>query len=153
MQVTVEESNNLERKLRIQVPAETIEKEITERLQKVGRNVKIKGFRPGKVPPKVLRQHYGASVRREVVGEMMQNSYLQAVREQEMNPAGGPQFDPEPLETGKDLAYTATFEIYPDIALGNIDKLPVTRKDTKVTDGDIDDMIQKLREQRSTFVD
>ncbi len=153
MQVTVEESSKLERKMRVQVPADTVEKEITERLQKVGRQVKIKGFRPGKIPAKVVRQHYGASVRREVMGELMQSTFMSAVREQELNPAGSPRFEPSPLKNGEDLEYTATFEIYPEITLAKVDGLPVTRKETVVGDADIDTMIEKLREQRSTFVD
>ena len=153
MQVTVEESGKLERKVRVQVPADKIEKEIDERLRKVGRNVKIRGFRPGKVPAKVVRQHYGASVRREVIGEMMQSTFLQAVTDNELNPAGGPQYAPEPIESGKDFAYTATFEVYPNVELKKVDGLPLTRKSAEVTDTDIDDMIEKLREQRATFVD
>jgi trigger factor len=153
MQVTVEESGTLERKLRIQVPAERVEKEIDARLQKVGRQVKIKGFRPGKVPAKVVRQRYGASVRREVVGEVMQNTFLQAVSEQKLNPAGGPQFEPGAIATGQDFEYTATFEVYPEIELKKVSGLPVTRKTTDVSDADIDEMIEKLRQQRSTFVD
>ena len=153
MQVTLEESGKLERKLRVQVPAETVENEISERLKKVGRTVKIKGFRPGKVPPKVLRQHYGASVRREVLGDLMQSTFIAAVREKELNPAGGPHFDPSPLESGKDLEYTATFEIYPQIKLEKITGLPITRRSAEVSDADVDAMIDKLRQQRSTFVD
>ncbi|MFK7886967.1 MAG: trigger factor [Gammaproteobacteria bacterium] len=153
MQVTVEESDKLERKLRIQVPAERVEKEIDARLQKVGRQVKIKGFRPGKVPAKVVRQRYGASVRREVVGEVMQSTFMQAVSEQKLNPAGGPQFEPGAIASGEDFEYTATFEIYPEITLAKVDGLPITRKTTDVQDGDIDEMITKLRQQRSTFVD
>ncbi|MEM6640418.1 MAG: trigger factor [Pseudomonadota bacterium] len=153
MQVTVEESGGLERKLRVQVPADRIEGEIDERLRKVGRTAKIKGFRPGKIPPKVIRQHYGASVRREVLGELMQSTFLQAVSEQSLNPAGGPQYAPETIESGKDFAYTATFEVYPEIELKKVDGLAVTRQVVDLTATDIDGMIEKLRGQRSTFVD
>ena len=90
MQVTVESTGKLERRMRVELPAESIEKEVDSRLQRVGRTAKIKGFRPGKVPAKVVRQRYGKQIREEVLGELMQKSYSEAVVQEKLNPAGGP---------------------------------------------------------------
>jgi trigger factor len=91
MQVTVESTGTLERRMRVELPAERIEKEVDSRLKSVGKNVKIKGFRPGKVPPKVVKQRYGAQIRQEVLSDLMQQSYSDAVQQENLNPAGGPQ--------------------------------------------------------------
>lgn len=153
MQVSVEQSGALERKLRVQVPASEVEEAVAERLRKVGRTARIKGFRPGKIPFKVVKKHYGPQVRREVLGDLMQSSFVQAIQEQNLNPAGGPSFEPGELAQGKDLEYTATFEVYPEIALDNLTGLKATRRVAEVSEADIDDMIEKLRLQRAEWVE
>jgi trigger factor len=151
MQVSVEVSSGLERRMRVQVPAEKIDKEVESRLQKVGRSAKIKGFRPGKVPAKVIRQQYGSEVRQEVLQEVLQSSYSEAVMQEKLQPAGGPTIEPENLEEGKDLTYTAVFEVYPEFELKGLAKIKVQQPETTIQDADIDTMMENLRKQRASW--
>ena len=151
MQVSVEVSAGLERRMRVQVPAEKIDKEVESRLQKVGRKAKIKGFRPGKVPAKVLRQQYGSEVRQEVLQEMLQSSYSEAVVQEKLQPAGGPSIEPESIEEGKDLAYTAVFEVYPEFELKGLAKIKVQQQEVTIEDADIDTMLENLRKHRAAW--
>ncbi len=151
MQVSVESGEGLERKLTIQVPAETIDKEVDSRLNSMRPRVKIDGFRPGKVPMKVVKQQYGASVMQEVIGEVMQNSLRDAVAQESLNPAGNPTIEPKSMEPGKPLEYIATFEVYPEIELIDCAKLEVERATAEVGDTDVDKMIDTLLKQRTTY--
>jgi len=151
MQVSVELGEGLERKLTVQVPAETIDKEVESRLNSMRSRVKVDGFRPGKVPLKVVKQQYGASVVQEVVGEVMQTSLRDAVVQESLNPAGNPTIEPKSMEPGKPLEYVATFEVYPEITLNDVAKLKVERATAEVTDADVDKMIETLQKQRTTF--
>lgn len=151
MQVKVESTGALERKMRIELPAERIEKEVESRLQRVGRTAKIKGFRPGKVPATVVRQHYGSQVRQEVLSDLMGQSYRDAVQQENLNPVAQPRIEPEVAGTSDTFAYTATFEVLPDVALGGLDKIEVTIPDVEITDADCDDMIANLRRQKATW--
>jgi len=151
LQVSVESSDGLERRLRVQVPAARIEDEVSLRLRKVGRNARIKGFRPGKAPPKVIRQRYGEQVRQEVLQDVLQSSYAEAVNREQLRPVGAPQIQPERIEEGQDLAYVATIEVYPEVSLAPLDQLTVRRPVAAVTDADVDAMLDKLREQRASF--
>jgi len=151
MQVTVESTGALERRMRVELPAERIEQEVSSRLKSVGRTAKLKGFRPGKVPPKVVKQRYGKQIRQEVVSELMQQSYTDAVMQENLNPAGGPQIEPEIAKDDSSFAYVATFEIMPVIELKDLDKLKVERPDVTIDDSDLDDMILKLRKQKATW--
>jgi trigger factor len=151
MQVSVETSAGLERKLHIQVPAERIEKEVASRLLSVGKNAKIQGFRPGKVPAKVIRQRYGDQVRNEVLQDILQSTYSEAVVQEKLQPAGGPTIEPGNLEEGQDLTYTAIFEVYPEIELKGLNKLKISRPEADITDTDIDAMIDNLRKQRGEW--
>jgi len=151
MQVSVESGEGLERKLTIQVPAETVDKEVENRLNSMRSRVKIDGFRPGKVPLKVVKQQYGAAVIQEVVGEVMQNSLRDAVIQESLNPAGNPSIEPKSVEPGKPLEYIATFEVYPEIELIDCSKLEVKRATAEVTDADVDTMIDTLLKQRTTY--
>ena len=114
MNVTVESTGALERRMRVELPIEPIEQQVDSRLKSVGRTAKIKGFRPGKVPPKVVKQRYGKQVREEVLGEVLQKSYSEAVVQEKLTPAGGPKIETED-ENGKTFAYVATFEIMPEV--------------------------------------
>lgn len=151
MQVSVETGEGLERKLTIQVPAETIDKEVESRLNSMRSRVKIDGFRPGKVPLKVVKQQYGGSVLQEVVGEVMQNSLRDAVVQESLNPAGNPTIEPTQIEPGKPLEYIATFEVYPEVTLADCSKLEINRPTAEVTDADVETMIETLLKQRTTF--
>jgi trigger factor len=151
MQVSVESTGTLERRMEVQVPADRIEKAIDDRLQKLSRTVRLKGFRPGKVPVKVVRQQFGSQVRQEVLGDVMQSSFAEAVVQEKLTPAGGPRIEPISIEQGSDLKYRAVFEILPQIQLQGIDSIAVSRPAVEVTEADIDAMIQNLREQRPTY--
>ena len=151
MQVSVESTSGLGRKLTVQVPAAEIDSEVESRLKRIGRTAKIKGFRPGKVPLKVLRQHYGAQAHQEVVGEVVQSSYNAALNQEKLNPAGNPKIQPGRIEAGKDLEYVATFEIYPEVVFEPMDKLKVERPVAEIGEQDVTDMIEKLRKQRSEW--
>lgn len=150
MQVSVESTGTLERRMEVQVPAVEIDKAVDERLQRLSRTVRLKGFRPGKVPVKVVRQQFGQQVRQEVLGDVMQSSFAEAVEQEKLTPAAGPRI--EPINVGEgDLKYRAVFEIVPQIQLKGLDTLPVERPVADVVVADVDAMIQNLREQKPTF--
>jgi trigger factor len=150
MNVTVESTGALERRMRVEVPAERIENEVAARLKSVGKTAKIKGFRPGKVPARVVKQRYGKQVRQEVLGEIMQRSYSDAVMEKQLRPAGGPKIETE-KDDGETFAYVATFEVLPEVELKNLDKIKVDKPDVEIRDEDLDDMMLSLRKQRATW--
>jgi len=151
MQVTVESIGTLERRMRVELPAERIEQEVNTRLKSVGRTAKLKGFRPGKVPAKIVKQRYGKQIRQEVVSELMQKSYTDAVMQENLTPAGGPKIEPEATKDDKSFAYVATFEIMPDVELKDLDKLTIERPEVTIDDSDLDEMLQKLRKQKATW--
>lgn len=151
MMVTVESTGTLERRMRVELPAERIEKEIESRLKRVGRTAKIKGFRPGKIPPKVVRKHYGGQIREEVLSELMQKSYSEAVQQEKLTPAGGPQIEPVDAKNGDAFAYVATFEVLPEVTLSGLDKIKVERPVVEIGDADCDEMIENLRRQRAEW--
>src|SRR5215471_4997894 len=152
--VSVESAAGLERRLTIRVPSAEIEREIALRLAKVGKTAKLKGFRPGKVPEKVVRQYYGGQIRDEVLSDMIRASYSRAIADQKLNPAGGPRIEALPGETPEDQAhftYRATFEVFPEIALQPLEQLSIEVPRVTIEDADVDAMIQKLRVQRATW--
>ena len=151
MQVTFESTGTLERRMRVELPAERIEKEVDDRLRSVGKTAKIKGFRPGKVPAKVVRQRYGAQIRQEVLSELMQKSYTDAVQQENLNPAGGPSIEADSAADDASFAYVATFEVMPDVELANLDKIKVEKPEVEIADSDLDDMIENLRKQKATW--
>jgi len=150
MNVTVESTGALERRMRVEVPIERIETEVDTRLKSVARTAKIKGFRPGKIPAKVVRQHYGKQVRQEVMGEIMQKSYSDAVTQEKLKPAGGPKIEAED-EDGKTFSYVATFEVLPEVELKDLDKIKIDKPEVAIGDEDLDDMMMSLRKQRVTW--
>ena len=151
MQVTVESTGTLERRMRVELPAERIEQEVKTRLQSVGRTAKLKGFRPGKVPAKVVQQRYGKQIREEVLAELMQQSYTDAVMQENLNPAGGPKIETETSEDKKNFAYVATFEIMPKVELRDLDKIEVEIPEVTIAKDDMDEMILRLRRQKATW--
>jgi trigger factor len=153
MQVSVESTGALERRMEVSVPKEQIEQAVAERLQKVSRTAKLKGFRPGKAPIKVIRQQFGAQVRQEVLSDLVQQSFARAVTEAKLTPAAGPRIEPISSAPGADLKYRAVFEVIPVIALDNVDGLEVDRPVAEVTQADIEAMVQNLREQRPSFTE
>ena len=150
MEVTVESTGTLERRMRVELPIAPIEQQVDSRLKTVGRTAKIKGFRPGKVPAKVVRQRYGQKVREEVLNEVLQKSYTEAVTQENLNPAGGPKIETED-DNGKTFAFTATFEIMPEIKLKDLEKIKIEKPDVTIGESDIDDMLMNLRKQKASW--
>jgi trigger factor len=151
MQVSVETTSNIERRMTIGVPAQEIDQAVQKRLQETARTVRLNGFRPGKVPVSVVKRRFGDSIRQEVVGEVMRDSYIKALQEQDINPAGWPKFEPKVMEEGKDLEFIATFEVLPEIELGDLSAISIEKPVSEVTDKDIDTMIDNLRRQQATM--
>jgi trigger factor len=151
MQVSVQSTGALERRMEVQVPAARIEQAVDERLRDVGRTARLKGFRPGKAPMKVVRRQFGSQIHREVVSEFLQSSFSEAVAQQKLTPAGGPRIEPISMGEGEDLKYAAIFEILPEITLKGLDSLKVDRPVAEVTEADIDAMIESLRKQRPNW--
>lgn len=153
MQVSIETTGGLERRLTVGVPAERIEKEVTARLQKALPNVRIDGFRPGKVPMRVVKQRYGDGVRQEVAGEVMSQTFYEAVEQENLRPAGAPSIEPKNLQEGRDFQYIATFEVFPEFEIAELKGKEVESIDAEVTDADVDEMVDTLRKQQGTWPD
>jgi trigger factor len=152
MQVSVETLGNLERRMTFSLPAERLEAQVGGRLREIARGAKIKGFRPGKVPAKVIEQRFGQQVRAEVLDGLLREGFGNAVREQALQIAGNPQIQPlEPAAETGELAYVATFEVVPDFGDIDVAKLNVIRHTAEVADADIDVMLENLRLQRRTW--
>lgn len=151
MQVSVENTSALERRMTIGVPAERIETEVNKRLQQTARRAKVPGFRPGKVPMSVIRQRYEDSARQEALGDLIQATFYEAVVEQKLNPAGAPAVEPKVFEKGKDLEYIATFEVFPEFAVAGFESINVERLSAEVADADLDNMLEILRKQNVRF--
>ncbi|MGJ8693506.1 MAG: trigger factor [Thalassotalea sp.] len=151
MQVSVETTQGLERRLTITVPADSVDVEVKNRLRQIGKTQRINGFRPGKVPPTVLQKRYGQSVRQEVAGELMQRNFFEAVVAEKLNPAGRPSFVAKSNEVGKELEFEATFEIYPEVELKDLESISVEQPDAEVTDTDIDEMFVTLQGQHKSW--
>lgn len=151
MQVSVEATGELGRRMKVQVPAERVEREIDARLKSMSRRAKIDGFRPGKVPLKVVKQRFGEQVRSEVVSEILQSTVNEAFAQQKLTPAGGPRIDLISAKPGQDLEYTASFEVYPEIELKGLEGIAVERPVAEVTEADIDAMVENLRRQRAVW--
>ena len=144
MQISVENTGKLERRMQVQVPAEKVNQEIATRLKELSRTARLKGFRPGKAPITVIRQQFGQQVHREVIGELMQSSFAEAVTQNQLSPAGSPRIEPTSIAEGQDLTYVATFEVFPEVSLKPIGALSVERVNAEVTDADVDAMIERL---------
>lgn len=148
MQVSVEKLNDLERRVTVQLPAEQLTKEIQDRLLSLSRRVKVDGFRPGKVPLKLIQRMYGDQVRYEAMSELMEHSLQKALLQEKLQPLGGPKIEPKNLEEGQDLEYCATFEVMPEFELSGLESIKVERPIAEVTEQDIDHLIETLRQQR-----
>ncbi|UVE19473.1 trigger factor [Pseudomonas sp. LS44] len=151
MQVSVENTSALERRMTIGVPAERIETEVNKRLQQTARRAKIPGFRPGKVPMSVIRQRYEDAARQEALGDLIQATFYEAVVEQKLNPAGAPAVEPKTFEKGKDLEYIAIFEVFPEFQVGGFEAIEVERQQAEVSAADVDNMLEILRKQNTRF--
>lgn len=153
MQVSVETTSGLERRLTVGVPADVVDGEVNKRLQETAKTVRINGFRQGKVPLKIVRQRFGRGVREEVLGDTINRSFQKAVQESALKPAGQPSIEPKQFEEGKDLEFVATFEVFPEIDVKRIDGVSVTRLNVTVSDADVDAMIETLRKNQAKWDD
>ncbi|MAR93191.1 MAG: trigger factor [Pseudomonadales bacterium] len=151
MQVSVETTSGLERRLTVGVPAEKIDTAVDAKLKDAAKRVRLDGFRPGKVPLREVRRRFGKSIREEVIGEVLSNSFYEAVTQESLNPAGYPAIERTKDEPGQDLEFTATFEIYPEVEVKGLDQISVERPVAEIQEADIDAMIERLREQRASF--
>jgi len=151
MQVSVENTGTLGRKLTISVPAERFEKEFINRLTKLSKQVKMAGFRPGKVPLKVVEKQYGSQISSEVTGDLIQATYIEAIGQEGLRPAGGPKIEPKQIARGEALEYTAEFEVYPEMASLDIKGRKIERPVSEIADEDIDRTVDSLRKQRAEW--
>ena len=151
MQVSVENTSTLERRMKVQVPEDRVKGEVDKRLVDLRRTARIPGFRPGKVPGKVVAQRFGRQVRDEVVGELLQSSFFEALQQENLNPAGPPRIEPGELGAGNGIEFTAVFDVYPEIDPPAAETLAVERPVAEVTDEDLTRMLETLRKQRRTW--
>src|SRR5687767_11124293 len=152
MQANLETLGTLQRRLSVAVPMDEIQREIDVRLKRLTRTVKMHGFRPGKVPLKVVAQQYGPQVRQEVLGDALQKSFGEAVRQQNLKVAGYPRFDAKPpSEDAADFEYSATFEVYPEVELGDISNATITRSQLEVGADHVERTLEIMRKQRVSY--
>ncbi len=151
MQVSVESSEGLERRMTVELPAEKVTEAVEKRLKEIARTARLDGFRPGKVPLSVVRKRFGGQVQQEVFGDLVQSSYFEAISSENLNPAGEPTIEPVEKAAGEGMAYVAVFEVMPEITLAELTDVTIQRPVAEVTDADVDQMVEKLRKQRTTW--
>lgn len=147
MQVTVEESSGLNRTLKVQIPEDAIQQSVDQRIKSLGSKAKIPGFRPGKVPLKLIRDRYGAQARQEIISDLLQSSFRDALTEKELIPAGTPEITDMQADSGNGLEYKASFEVFPEVEVKPCSELELKRSACEITEDDVDAMLEKLREQ------
>ncbi len=153
MQVSVETTQGLGRRLTITIAADSIENAVKSELVNVAKKVRIDGFRKGKVPMTVVAQRYGASVRQDVLGELMSRNFIDAIIKEKINPAGAPDYVPGEYKLGEDFTYSVEFEVYPEVELQGLEAIEVEKPVVEVTDEDVDTMLDTLRKQQATWKD
>lgn len=151
MRVELSSSEGLERKLSIAIPAAEVDADVAERLRETAKNIRLNGFRKGKVPLSIVKKRFGPGIRREVVGELMNKSYVEAIEREGLRPAGQPKLELTELDEGKDLQFAAVFEVVPEIELPDFSRIKLESLTADVSDEDIDNMIETLRRQRQTW--
>ncbi len=153
MQQTMDTPGALERRLDLTVPADSIEKEVQARLAKLARSVKMPGFRPGKVPMKMVAATYGPQVQAEVLNDKVGEAFNSAVNASKLRVAGAPRLEPRTVEGSNDLAFSATFEIYPEIAVSDLSNTEIQQAKCAVGDAEVDRTLDIMRRQRATYED
>ncbi len=153
MQVSVETTDGLERRMKVTIPAEEVDKEVEKRLKSLSRTVKMKGFRPGKVPLRVIASQYGPSVRQEVLSELTQNSFREAIAQENLRLASMPHIEPQAVEPGENFEYTAVFEVMESFDVAPVKDIKISRPVAEITEQDVDDMLENLRRQRAQWQD
>lgn len=153
MTVSVETTQGLGRRITITVPADSIESAVKKELVEVAKKVRIDGFRKGKVPANIIAQRYGASVRQDVLGELMTRNFVDAIIKEKINPAGAPNYVPGEYKQGEDFTYAVEFEVYPEVELQGLDSIEVEKPVVEVTEADVDAMLDTLRKQQATWTE
>lgn len=153
MQVTVEKLEGLERVLTITVTAASIDDAVNAELRNIAKNRRFDGFRKGKVPMKMVAKMYGTAVRQDILGEVMQRNFIEAIVKEKINPAGAPTFTPVENQAGTDLVFTAKFEVYPEVELKGLENIEVEKPAVSVKEEDVAEMIETLRKQQSNWVE
>lgn len=153
MQVSVETTQGLGRRITITVAADSIESAVKKELVDVARKVRIDGFRKGKVPMNIVAQRYGASVRQDVLGELMTRNFVDAIIKEKINPAGAPNYVPGEYKEGQDFTYAVEFEVYPEVELKGLGNIEVEKPVVEVTDADVDTMLDTLRKQQANWIE
>ena len=153
MQVSIENLKGLQRKMTVQVPADQIASAIDQKLKQLSKTVRLDGFRPGKVPLSVVKQKFGGQIRQEVIGDLIESSYRDAIIQEKVRPAGMPEIQPVDADDKDGMAYSATFEVYPEIENIELDSIEIEKPTVEIADEDLDNMINKLREQRREWVE
>jgi trigger factor len=153
MQVSVETTQGLGRRITITVAADSIESAVKKELVDVARKVRIDGFRKGKVPMNIVAQRYGASVRQDVLGELMTRNFVDAIIKEKINPAGAPNYVPGEYKEGQDFTYAVEFEVYPEVELKGLESIEVEKPLVEVTDADVDTMLDTLRKQQANWIE
>jgi len=151
MQATIEKVSALERRLKVSLPAQEIDGEVQNRLLRLARNVRMDGFRPGKVPFRLVQKQYGGQVRQEVLGDALQKTFGEAVKQQNLRVAGYPRFEAAPTESSGDFEFSATFEVYPEIQLAAFDSVVIERPNVVPDEAAVDKTVEVLRKQRVTY--
>jgi trigger factor len=151
MQVSVETTGGLGRRMTVKIPADQIDQQVESKLKQLARSVRLDGFRPGKVPMGVVKKRYGTQVRQETAGELIASSYEEALQQENLTPAGEPNIEQTQNKAGQELEYVATFEIYPDVEPPDLSDITLQRVVAAVVEADVDNMIEKLRQQRVTW--
>lgn len=151
MQVSVETTQGLERRLTITVPADSVDSAVKSRLQQLAKTQRINGFRPGKVPVSVIKKRFGQAVRQEVAGDVMQQNFYQAIIQEKIQPAGMPKFELTKDTDGQDLEFVASFEVYPEVEVKGVDELEIEKTVVSIEDADLDNMMETLRKQHASW--
>jgi trigger factor len=151
MEVSLSDTGGLMRRLEVAVPATEVAKEVQQRLKRLSRTARLKGFRPGKAPLAVITKQFGDQVRAEVLSDLMRSSFAQAVNQEKLRPAGGPRIEPIALGPDTDLKYAAHFEVLPEIKVNGPETIAIEKPTASVTEADVDSMIENMRAQRPLF--
>jgi trigger factor len=153
MQVSVETTSGLERQMTVTVPAERIDQDVNKMVMQQARTRRMDGFRPGKVPPKVIKRMFGDAIRYDVLNRVVQESFYKAVQQEQLKPAGGPSIDLKNDKEGEDLQFVATFEVYPQVELADFSSVEIEKQTAQIKDEDLDQMIETLRKQQASWAE
>ncbi|WP_439259673.1 trigger factor [Lonepinella sp. BR2930] len=148
---TIETTQGLERRVSITVPAENVKTAVGEETKRVAKNVRVDGFRKGHVPAQIVEKRFGASIRQDVLNDLLPRHFFDLMFKEKVNLAGRPTFAIEKFEDGQDLVFTATFEVYPEVELKGLENIKVEKPTVEITEADVDNMVNVLRKQQATW--